>query len=349
MSCAANTALAETRYQITELGTLGGNSYSQSINKAGNVTGYSYLKPTASTRHAFNWKPLKGIKDIGTLGGTSVGIDVNNKFQITGFSYITEASSTDPTKNETKARAYFWNTAKGMRDLGTLGGTHSYGYSLNDKGEVVGYSDISDKTSTHAFVWTKRKGMIDLGTLGGKNSYAYGINRFGYVTGGSNTQGEESLHAFFMKPLNRNPSKMLMDIGTLGGDYSTGVAVNDVSQVTGYSNKVAGDTQNYHAFLWSEREGMTDLGTLGGVSSYGYDVNNAGVVIGESQFGESKGTHGFIWTKAKGIENLNNLIPSDSGWTITKANGINDKGQIAVLGFKTGVGSRALLLTPIKR
>jgi probable HAF family extracellular repeat protein len=94
---------------------------------------------------------------------------------------------------------------------------------------------------------------------------------------------------------------------------------------------------------------MIDLGTLGGGSSNGNDVNNAGVVIGTSQFGESKDTHGFIWTKATGIENLNNLIPSDSGWTITKASGINDKGQIAVLGFKTGVGSRALLLTPIKR
>ena len=157
------------------------------------------------------------------------------------------------------------------------------------------------------------------------------------------------LHAFLMKPLNRNPSRILTDIGTLGGDFSSGLAVNDLSQVTGYSNKVPGDTQNYHAFIWSEREGMIDLGTLGGGSSYGSDVNKAGVVIGSSQFGETKDTHGFIWTKAAGIEDLNELIPSDSGWTITKANGINDKGQIAVLGFKTGVGSRALVLTPIKR
>lgn len=350
LGCAANTAVAETRYQITELGTLGGNSYSQAINKAGNVTGYSYVKPTGITRHAFNWKPLKGIKDMDTLGGpSSFGIDLNNKFQITGFSQITEPSSTDPNKSETKSRAYFWNSTKGMLNMGTLGGTNSYGYSLNDKGEVVGYSDIADNTSTHAFIWTKRKGMIDLGTLGGKHSYANGINKFGYVTGASNTQGDTILHAFLMKPLNRNPSRILTDIGTLGGDFSSGLAINDLSQVTGYSNKVVGDTQNYHAFIWSEREGMIDLGTLGGGSSYGNDVNKAGVVIGSSQFGETKDTHGFIWTKAAGIEDLNELIPSDSGWTITKANGINDKGQIAVLGFKTGVGSRALLLTPIKR
>lgn len=350
ISCASNAVLAETRYQITELGTLGGNSYSQAINKAGNVTGYSYVKPTGITRHAFNWKPLKGIKDMGSLSDlSSFGIDLNNKFQITGFSYIAETSSTDPTKSITKARAFFWNSARGMLDMGSLGGMHSYGYGLNNKGEVVGYSDIADNTGTHAFVWTKRKGMIDLGTLGGNNSYGNGINKFGYVTGGSNPPGDTNLHAFLMKPLNRNPSKTLVDIGTLGGDSSYGIAINDVSQVTGYSNKVAGDTQNYHAFIWSEREGMIDLGTLGGASSNGNDVNNAGVVIGSSQFGESKDTHGFIWTKATGIENLNNLIPSDSGWTITKANGINDKGQIAVLGFKTGVGSRALLLTPIKR
>ena len=350
MSCIANVALAEARYQITELGTLGGNSFSQSINKRGQVTGYSFLRPNDSTRHAFNWKPKKNLKDIGTLGGqTSFGLDINNKFQIIGASYITESSSLDSSKIITSSRAFFWTSTKGMVSLGTLGGSNSYGYGLNEKREAVGYSDIAGGIEKRAFFWSKQKGMVDLGTLGGTTSYGYGINKFGYVTGSSSMPGDTSFHAFIMKPLSRNPSKILIDIGTLGGDFSRGLSLNDLAQVTGTSNVAIGDTQNNHAFIWSELQGMLDLGTLGGKSSYGYDINNAGVVTGASQFDETQDTHGFVWTKATGIEDLNDLIPPDSGWTITRGNGINDKGQIAAQGFNTSNEVRALVLTPIKR
>ena len=31
-----------------------------------------------------------------------------------------------------------------MQDLGTLGGTDSYGYAINDSGQVTGYADTAD-------------------------------------------------------------------------------------------------------------------------------------------------------------------------------------------------------------
>jgi hypothetical protein len=37
----ANTAQAALLYSVTDLGTLGGNSYGYGINNAGQVTGYS--------------------------------------------------------------------------------------------------------------------------------------------------------------------------------------------------------------------------------------------------------------------------------------------------------------------
>jgi probable HAF family extracellular repeat protein len=70
-----------------------------------------------------------------------------------------------------------------MVDLGTLGGTSSYGEAINDIGQVTGYS------SSHAFLYTRMPGsggvMHDLGTLGGDYSYAYGINNSGQVVGSS--------------------------------------------------------------------------------------------------------------------------------------------------------------------
>ena len=56
--------------------------------------------------------------------------------------------------------------------LDSLGGTSSGGNSVNNRGYVGGYSNLSDNMSRHAAVW--RNGMdhslIDLGTLGGPNS-----------------------------------------------------------------------------------------------------------------------------------------------------------------------------------
>jgi probable HAF family extracellular repeat protein len=53
-----------------------------------------------------------------------------------------------------------------MRDLGTLGGTHSSAYAVNLSGAVAGYSYIPGDAVKHAFLYTGTPGaggqMIDL-------------------------------------------------------------------------------------------------------------------------------------------------------------------------------------------
>jgi probable HAF family extracellular repeat protein len=75
-----------------------------------------------------------------------------------------------------------WAAQYTVVDLGTLGGTSSEAYGINDIGQVVGWAYPSGTTTWHAFLWSGGV-MQDLGTLGGTESKAYGINSLGQVVG----------------------------------------------------------------------------------------------------------------------------------------------------------------------
>src|SRR6185369_7866059 len=109
-------------------------------------------------------------------------------------------------------------------DLGTLGGSSSYVSAINDRGQVVGYSETSSG-ETHAFLW-KKGTMTDLGTLGGGASEAADINKFGQVVGWSTLASGER-HAFLWE------KGRMTDLGTLSGNDSYAVDINDNGQVAG--------------------------------------------------------------------------------------------------------------------
>jgi probable HAF family extracellular repeat protein len=51
-----------------------------------------------------------------------------------------------------------------MADLGTLGGTLGYPNTLNNRGQVVGQSNLAGDGVSHPFLWDEREGLKDLGT-----------------------------------------------------------------------------------------------------------------------------------------------------------------------------------------
>jgi probable HAF family extracellular repeat protein len=178
-------------------------------------------------------------------------------------------------------------------NLGTLGGTNSFGAGINTSNLVVGYSLTSDG-SDHAFLWTPggtngvsgNPQMKDLGTLGGLSSEAYAINRLGVVTGFSSDGNND--HAFVYS------NAVMKDIGNLmGGSLpgSYGYGINDQGHVAGIAYN-----QNYstaHAFFYNGAT-VTDLGTLGGTGGIALSVNNGDRVAGYAT--TSTGfSHAFRW------------------------------------------------------
>src|SRR5262249_55036951 len=232
-----------------------------------------------------------------------------------------------------------------MTDLGTLGRAGSGAAAINASGQVVGY--LFDSAGRSAFVWENGV-LYDLNKLIPANSgwvltQAQGINNSGQIVGFGTLNGHQ--RGFLLSDPDRifgNGGGTINDLGTLGGDYTAGFAVNDAGQVVGQSKTATG---SYHAFLWQSGV-MKDLGTTAhALDSGAIDINASGQLVGESVLQTipvANSTSGFLWQNNK-MTDINTLIPSGSGWTLTDALGINGAGQIVGPGSN---GSRAFLMTP---
>jgi probable HAF family extracellular repeat protein len=89
-----------------------------------------------------------------------------------------------------------------VTDLGTLGGTNSVPYAINNKGQVVGSSKITSGNQ-HAFLW-KRGTLYDLNSLISNNSgweltNASSINDVGQIVGTGKFNGQQ--RTFLLTPL----------------------------------------------------------------------------------------------------------------------------------------------------
>jgi probable HAF family extracellular repeat protein len=245
-----------------------------------------------------------------------------------------------------------------ITDLGTLGGTESFGSGLNAGGQVAGASYTTGGAAYHSFLWKPATPngasgtKTDLGTLGGSQSFGNGLNASGQVVGESSTTGDTADHAFLWKPSTPGgTSGTMYDLGTLGGTESFGGAINTGGQVAGFSYTTG--HADYHAFLWTPTTpngtngAMLDVGTLGGLNSYSYNLGAGGQVVGASEIEIiSDRTHAFLYTSGSGMVNLNTLIDPLSGWELLDAADINEAGQITGQGL-IGGEYHAYLLTPI--
>jgi probable HAF family extracellular repeat protein len=217
----------------TSLGTLGGQkSTAYAITEDGRIVGQANTVGVPLVTHAFYYE--NGImNDLGTLpgGNFSSAQGINSAGVIVGFAA--------PSGN-TPQHAFRYVGGQ-MQDLGTLGGADSKAYAINEKGHIVGSSQLANG-ERHATLYI-RDTWKDLGTLGGITSEAFAINDSTWIVGTSlNASGES--RAFLWK------GGFMHDLNTVvqgsGWVFTEARGINNKGQIVGVG---ISPNDEKHAFL----------------------------------------------------------------------------------------------------
>lgn len=177
---------------MTALPTLGGNNgfgfgvvnnLDQAVGVAEtSVADPSCVAPQVLDYEAVIWGPEQGeIRELPPLIGDTNGIAMG----INDAGVAVGESGTCGISFASFAHAVLWRNGA-VTNLGSLGGAmNNYAARINNRGQVVGGSDLPGDATSHAFLW--QHGVItDLGTLPGDfYSIANAINDAGQIVGQS--------------------------------------------------------------------------------------------------------------------------------------------------------------------
>jgi probable HAF family extracellular repeat protein len=246
---------------MKDLGTFGGNvSWATAINDAAQIVGQA--ETNHSTADAFVRE--NGIKkDLGSLGGSSSQANAINFNSVTKT--FTQIAGWSSLSDNSGPHAVTWDPSFNILDLGTLGGTSSYAFGNNCKGQVVGGATRLDGRFD-AFLWDSTIGMQDLGTLGGSMAQGNAINCSGTIVGSSTLAGDVQTDAFVYANFT------MSDLGGLGGSFTQANGINEVGLIVG-SSRTPGDADT-HAVIWTANGGIVDLNLLIPADS-GWDLQGA--------------------------------------------------------------------------
>ena len=299
-----------------------GRSYAVfGINNKGQVAGWKYLPGFASDFSLLKVSPVlysdgkwKSILPKGAVSGQAAAL--NDGGQVAGMLHL-DASSPN------KLSAAVWQGSE--LQLLEIPSPYISGIvqGINNAGQAVGFLQrVGPKSSylTDAVLWDKN-GVTPLGSLPGaaSQSEAVAINSKGCILGVA-TFGADKF-AEYMRDLTKGKQHLKEASLSFGG------------------------------FLW-ENGKLTSLVTPENPAA-GIDVskghvpralNDDNVVVGRATDFSGKPA-AFIWQDHK-MADRNTLIPAESGWTLTEANGLNNQGQIVGQGKFNGK-SHAFLLTPL--
>jgi len=288
--------------------------------------------------------PRFTVTDLGTLGGAQTEANaINDRGEIAG--------EADTATGE--LHAFLWQDGH-IQDLGTLGGKRSVAEGINEKGQVVGEADRADGHGAR-FLWEKGV-MRDLGTTAGTANAGVHNGHDEFVISAQDGRGtrHSRIGRIVKGKVHPSPSLTLLDTDL----PIKAVALNDIGHAVGENNFI-GINGNYspkpRAYFWTQTS-LTDLGSLGGQAFLVRRLNNqdqvvglAGVLVpGAKPFLSGdlpEEMHAFLWERGS-LYDLNALIPSEQGWVLWDALGLNNSGQVVGTGLHHGK-QHAFLLTPV--
>lgn len=207
-----------------------------------------------------------------------------------------------------------------------LGYRVTYGRAINDLGDLAIQAFDTNQPS-HSFIHTPGITIEIIGPVPGVE--VHGINNARQVVG--DYPSSTGPRAYIWQ------NGVMHDLPGLDGSSSLADAINANGHVVGYSD-------SRRVTLWRDGTAL-DLGvclappTNTGIS---LGINNLDQVVGSfCSLGQPRA---FLYMNGK-AQDLNGLIPQDSGWLLTAANDINESGWIVGAGILNGQ-PHAFLLTP---
>jgi probable HAF family extracellular repeat protein len=317
---------------------LGQNVRPQDINDLGTVVGARDTNQYPTV--AFRWTASTGFENLdGTIANA-----INDYNKITG---------------NTLTGAFFFD-----------GNTSSYigdeykGEDINSDGQIAGSKSKPNPfratprpvdpaiydSNINAQTWTVLDvaNVYSRGTRKGVYADIYvssSLNDAGYMVGKKSRYGLSGSSAFITTPAFNSVSFLPIP----NGGYAT--AINNSNYIVGAApNLIPGEYTK--AFLYDYSSSTrTDLGTLpvngpgseSGLTSYAVDINDLNQVVGNSWLVTALTSlplpekyHAFIWENGQ-MTDLNNLIPTGTGWILTHATAISENSVIVGFGLKDGM------------
>jgi probable HAF family extracellular repeat protein len=248
-------------------------------------------------------------------------------------------------------------------NLGALGGSSSFGNTINNLGWAMGSADPPGNTTEHATLWLDGL-KLDLGTLGGPNSDIIFPNRNdrGEIVGIAETSALDPLGeawscglaffptvtghiclGFMWKPVRYAQGLLngvMTALPTLGGNNGVAAAVNNQGQVVGWAENtvhdptcVAPQVLQFEAVIWGPNAGqMQQLPPVSGdPDTAATAINDNGQTVGisgtcDNAVGAYSAKHAVLWENGT-VMDIGSL--GGVGWNTPIA--INNRGQ--VVGF----------------
>ncbi|MBI3819447.1 MAG: IPT/TIG domain-containing protein [Planctomycetes bacterium] len=258
------------------------------------------------------------IKKLGSIdGGSSEGYSINSSGNIVGravngdgggqgFSYINGAFSAlavdraaciNDSNQFVGSLGYYWQYGKYVygvehaflssggviTDLGNIGGglkTYTEAFSLNNSGQVTGYSTGADG-SQHAFLYTGGV-MQDLGTFAPYFTRGVSINSSGVVAGNITNAYGAQIGAFLYQNGTMSNLADLLDGSGEGWDQLTVKQINDSGWIIGTG------TQNGETHSFLARPNPVVISSVN--PNHGANGGAAGIII-----------NGYGFTGASGV------------------------------------------------
>jgi probable HAF family extracellular repeat protein len=248
--------------KMIPLKTLGGvNGVAGYINSYGAIVGYAEtntVDPKCPAPQKYQFKPVvwfqNWMAELPT-GNDEEGVAFsgNDLGQVVGASGSCAPFNPVWLFNLAPAHALLWQNGKAI-DLGNLGGAmNNLAYKINNRGEIIGGSDLAGDSTTHAFLWTAATKMRDLGTVNdsvNNDSYSLGlgINDQGEIVGVS-ANADFSIARAFIRQNGKLVDLNSLIVGTANLDLFTACSINAKGEIIGIA--IDPNTGETHAYLAS--------------------------------------------------------------------------------------------------